>query len=128
MQSSINNLRTENIESNEEAVTSTNNNIQQDFKINIHDGNGFYETGVNNSFWSSLIITAKILQPQNGVWKIIIRDKAKNNLIIYENNNMVHDKEISFKYKTGLKVNLLIEATWTQTKDTILSGEISIKY
>lgn len=50
MQSSINNLRTENIESNEEAVTSTNNNIQQDFKINIHDGNGFYETGVNNSF------------------------------------------------------------------------------
>lgn len=79
-------------------------------------------------FWSSLIITAKILQPQNGVWKIIIRDKAKNNLIIYENNNMVHDKEISFKYKTGLKVNLLIEATWTQTKDTILSGEISIKY
>ena len=128
MQSSMNDIRDENIELSEVAVTNSSNSIQQDFKINIHDGKGFYETGVNNSFWSSLIIAAKIFQPQNGAWKIVIRDKAKKNLVVYENHNMVHDKEISFKYKTGLKVNLLIEATWTQTKDTTLSGEISINY
>ena len=128
MQSLINNIRNENIELSEVAVTNNSNNIQQDFKINIHDGKGFYETGVNNSFWSSLFITAEIFQPQNGTWNIVIRDKAKRNLVVYENHNMVHDKEISFKYKTGLKVNLLIEATWTQIKDTTLSGEISINY
>ena len=84
--------------------------------------------GSSNTFWSRLIITAKIFQPQNGIWTIIIRDKANKNLVIYENHHVLHDKEISFNYKTGLKVNLLIEATWNQSKDTILSGEISIKY
>ena len=124
MQSSVENVMNNNIRYNEVAVTGTTNNIQQDFKINIHGGKGFYETGINNSFWSSLIITAKIFQPQNGTFHIIIRDKAKRNIVVYENNNMVHDKEISFKYKTGLKVNLLIEAIWTQPKDTTLCGEI----
>lgn len=124
----IDNVKNENIGFSEEAVTGSTNNIQQDFKINIHNGKGFYETGINNSFWSSLIITAKIFQPQNGTFHIVIRDKAKRNVVVYENNNMVHDKEISFKYKTGLKVNLLIEATWNQTKDTTLCGEISINY
>ncbi|MCB2306172.1 hypothetical protein LGL08_06755 [Clostridium estertheticum] len=128
MHRSINNVKNENIGYSEEAITNTTTNIQQDFKINIHNGKGFYETGTNNSFWSSLIITAKIFQPQNGVWDIVIRDKSKRNLVVYENHNVVHDKEISFKYKTGLKVNLLIEATWTQTKDTTLCGEISINY
>jgi len=128
MKHPIDNVKNENIGSREEAATSATNNIQQDFKINIHNGKGFYETGINNSFWSSLIITAKIFQPQNGTFHIVIRDKAKRNVVVYENNNMVHDKEISFKYKTGLKVNLLIEATWNQTKDTTLCGEISINY
>ncbi|MBU3158543.1 hypothetical protein KPL37_01995 [Clostridium frigoris] len=128
MKSLIDNVKNKNIGYSEEAITSTTNNIQQDFKINIHNGKGFFETGINNSFWSSLIITAKIFQPQNGAFDIVIRDKAKRNLIVYENHNMVHDKEISFKYKTGLKVNLLIEAIWTQPKDTTLCGEISINY
>jgi hypothetical protein len=127
MERLVNNIKNSNIESSEEAATSSGN-IQQAFKINIHDGKGFYETGVNNTFWSSLIITAKIFQPQNGIWTIIIRDKANRNLVVYENHNVIHDKEISFNYKTGFKANLLIEATWTQSKDTILSGEISIKY
>jgi len=121
-------INNENIEINEEAVTSSDGNIQQAFKINILDGKGFYETGVNNTFWSRLLITAKIFQPQNGIWTIIIRDKEKNSLVVYENYHMLHDQEISFKYKTGLRVNLLVEATWNQTKDTILSGELSIKY
>ncbi|HEY8891443.1 MAG TPA: hypothetical protein VIM70_14440 [Clostridium sp.] len=121
-------INNENIELNEEAVTSSDGHIQQAFKINILNGKGFYETGVNNTFWSRLIITAKIFQPQNGIWTIIIRDKEKNNLVVYENYHMLHDLEISFKYKTGLRVNLLVEATWNQTKDTILSGELSIKY
>ncbi|MBZ9687710.1 hypothetical protein G9F72_015360 [Clostridium estertheticum] len=112
----------------EEAMTSSVGNIQQDFEINIHDGKGLYETGVNNTFWSTLIITAKILQPQDGIWTIIIKDKANKNLVVYQNYHMLHDSEISFNYKTGLKVNFLIEATWTQPKDTILSGELSIRY
>lgn len=124
----INNVKSENIELNEEAVSSNDGNINQVFKINILNGKGFYETGVNNTFWSKLIISAKIFQPQNGIWTIIIRDKEKYNLVVYENNHMLRDKEISFKYKTGLRVNLLVEATWNQTKDTILSGELSIKY
>jgi len=127
MKKLINNEIEKNIELSEVAATG-NVGIQQDFKINICKGKGLYETGVSNSFWQSLIITAKIFQPQNGIWKIIIRDKAKRNLVVYENHHMVHDEEISFNYKTGLKVNLLIEATWTESKDTILSGEISIKY
>lgn len=118
----------ENLAMNEGAATSGNGNIQQAFEINIHNGKGFYDTGVNNTFWSRLIITAKILHPQNGIWAIIIKDKANKNLVIYENYHVLHDNEISFNYKTGLKVNLLIEATWTQVEDTILSGELSIKY
>ncbi|MGH4051309.1 MAG: hypothetical protein ACREVX_08140 [Clostridium sp.] len=112
----------------EEAVTSNSGNINQAFKIDIHDGKGFYETGINNTFWSNLIITAKIYQPQNGIWRIRIKDKARNNLVVYDNLNVEHDKEISFNYKTGLKVNLIIEAIWSQPKDTILIAEISIKY
>jgi len=122
------NFKNENIEVSEEAAISTEGNIRQDFKININNGKGFYETGVSNTFWSNLIITAKIFQPQNGIWSIRIRDLAKRNLVVYENSHVLHDKEISFNYKTGLKVNLLIEATWDQSKDTVLSGEIIIKY
>ncbi|MGV8982971.1 hypothetical protein [Clostridium sp.] len=109
-------------------LISNNGIIQQDFKVNIYKGKGFYETGANNTFWSNLTITAKIHQPQNGSWTITIRDKANKNSVIYENHNMIHDKEISFSYKTGLKINLLIEATWSHDKDTILSGEILIDY
>ncbi len=123
-----NNVKSETIKSSEEAITSNGGNIHQDFHINIHDGKGFYETGSNNTFWSTLIITAKILQPQTGIWTIIIKDKANKNLIVYENHHMLHDNAISFKYKTGLKVNFLIESTWTNPKDTILSGELSITY
>ncbi|MBZ9608004.1 hypothetical protein G9F73_009320 [Clostridium estertheticum] len=128
MKKLINDIKNENIELTEVAATSSGGNIQQAFKINIHDGKGFYETGVSTSFWSTLMITAKIFQPKNGSWTIIIRDKARKNLVVYENYHVVHDKEISFNYKTGLKVNLLIEATWNQAKDTTLSGELSIKY
>lgn len=128
MKKLINSVKSENMECSEEAATSTNGNIQQTFKINVHDGKGFYETGTSNTFWSSLIITAEIFQPRNGIWTIIIRDKVNKNLVVYENHTVVHDEEISFIYKTGLKTNLLIEATWNQDKDTILSGEISIKY
>ncbi|GCD10680.1 hypothetical protein [Clostridium tagluense] len=124
----INNEKSEKIELDEEAVTSNRNNILQAFKINIHDGKGFYETGLKNSFWSTLIITAKIFQPKNGIWTIIIKDKANKNLVVYKNYHMLHDSEILFNYKTGLNINFLIEATWTQPKDTILSGELSIRY
>lgn len=124
----INNMKNPNIDLNEEAATSNRGNINQAFNININNGKGYYETGSNNTFWSNLIITAKILQPQDGFWKIIIKDRMKNDLIIYENYHLAHDKEFSFKYKTGLKVNFLIEATWSQVKDTKLIGEISIKY
>jgi hypothetical protein len=112
----------------EVAATSNRGNIKQAFNINIHEGKGYYETGSNNTFWSNLIITAKILQPQDGFWKIIIKDRMKNDLVIYENYHLAHDKEFSFKYKTGLKVNFLIQATWSEVKDTKLIGEISIKY
>ncbi len=128
MKSVITDVKNKNIEWREVAVTSSSRNIKQSFEINIHNGKGFYQTGVSNTFWSSLIITAKILQPQNGNWEIIIRDRAKNNLIVYENRQVLHDKEISFNYKTGLKVNLIIEATWSQNKNTTLFGEISIRY
>ncbi|MGH4122561.1 MAG: hypothetical protein ACREV6_06490 [Clostridium sp.] len=121
-------LKNENMIMGEEAVTSNSSNIIQDFKMNIHDGRGFYETGIKNTFWSTLIITAKIFQPQNGIWTIIIKDKANKNLVVYKNCHMLHDSEISFSYKTGLKINFLIEATWTQPEDTILIGELSIKY
>lgn len=128
MKKLINNIKNENIELTEAAATSSSDNIQQDFKISIHDGKGFYETGVSTAFWSTLIITAKIFQPKIGEWTIIIKDKVRKNLVVYENHHVVQDKEISFNYKTGLKVNLLIEATWNQDKDTILSGELLIKY
>jgi len=124
----INNTKNENNAMSKEVATTSGGDIEQAFEINIHDGKGFYETGVNNTFWSTLFITAKILQPQNGIWTIIIKDKSNKNLVVYENHFVLHDKEISFNYKTGLKVNLLIEATWTQAKDTILSGELSIRY
>ena len=107
---------------------STRNRIEQNFKINIRNGKGIYETGINNTFWSRLFITARIFKPQNGIWSIIIRDKANRNLVVYENNHMLYDKEVSFNYLTGLKTNLVIEATWTEAKDTILSGEICIQY
>ncbi|MGH4139983.1 hypothetical protein [Clostridium sp.] len=127
MKKFVNSIKNKISESSEEAVTN-NDSIQQSFTMNIYNGKGFYETGVSNTFWSTLTITAKIYQPQNGTWTIIIRDKANKNLTVYENYHMVHDKEISFNYKTGLKTNLLIEATWTDAKDTILSGEIVINY
>ena len=106
----------------------TSNRIDQNFKINIRNGKGTYETGTNNTFWSRLIITARIFKPQNGIWSIIIRDKANMNLVVYENNNMLYDKEVSFNYLTGLKTNLVIEATWSEDKDTTLNCEICIQY
>jgi hypothetical protein len=124
----MNNIESEPIEFKETAVASSSGIIQEDFKINIQNGKGHYETGVNNTFWSRLIITAKILKPEDGIWTIVIRDKANRNLVVYEDNNVLYDKEIFFNYKTGLKVNFLIEATWNQDKNTTLLGEISIKY
>ncbi|MBU3114220.1 hypothetical protein [Clostridium lacusfryxellense] len=128
MNQSENYEKINNIVCSEVAATSNRGNINQAFKININDGKGYYETGSNNTFWSNLIITAKILQPQTGFWKIIIKDRMKNDLVVYENYHLSPDKEFSFKYKTGLKVNFLIEATWSQVKDTSLIGELSIKY
>jgi len=128
MKKIMNNVENQNMRWSEEAATSSGGNIHQTFKINIHGGKGFYETGLTNTFWSSLIIKAKIFEPQTGIWTVIIRDKANRNLVVYENYHVVHDEEISFNYKTGFKANLLIEATWNQAKDTIVSGEISIKY
>lgn len=123
-----NDKKDESTECSEIAATSNSNTIQQNFEMNIYNGKGSYETGVNNTFWTTLIITAKIIQPQNGIWGIVIRDGAKNNAIVYKNSQVLQDEEISFDYKTGLKVNLLIEATWNQSKDTTLIGEISISY
>jgi hypothetical protein len=128
MKKLINNIENENMKWSEEAATSSGSSIQEDFKINIQNGKGHYETGINNTFWSRLLITAKILKPEDGIWTIIIRDKSNRNLVVYEDNNVVYDKEIFFNYKTGLKVNFLIEATWNQNKNTTLIGEISIKY
>lgn len=124
----VNYLKRGNITCSEVAATSNSGNIKEAFKIDIKNGKGYYETGINNTFWSNLIVTAKILQPENGFWKIIIKDRMKNNLVIYENYHMEHDKEFTFNYKTGLKVNFLIEATWSKSQDTTLIGEISIKY
>lgn len=112
----------------EAAATSTSSNIKQSFKINVRNGKGFFETGLSNTFWSRLIITAKIFKPKNGAWSIIVRDKAKRNLIVYENHYLLHDKDITFNYVTGLKTNLVIEATWTEANDTILCGEIYIAH
>ena len=128
MKKLMNAIESENMNWSEEAATSSSGSIQEDFKINIQNGKGFYETGVNNTFWSRLIITAKIFQPEDGIWTIVIRDKANRNLVVYEDSHVLHDKEIFFNYKTGLKVNFLIEATWNQTKNTTLCGEIFIKY
>lgn len=83
MKSSTNNVEINTIELNEEAVTGSGGDIQQDFKVNIHNGEGFYDTGVINTFWSSLIITAEIFKPQDGSWNIIIRDKAKKIIMRY---------------------------------------------
>ncbi|MBU3190400.1 hypothetical protein K9O30_14505 [Clostridium bowmanii] len=128
MKKFINGVKSESSESSEVAATNNSGSIQQTFEMNIYHGKGSYATGVSNTFWSTLTIKAKIQQPQNGIWTIIIRDKANKNSVIYENHHMIHDKKISFNYKTGLKTNLLIEATWTHAKDTILSGEILINY
>jgi hypothetical protein len=128
MKELMNDIENENMNWSEEAATSSGGSIQEDFKINIQNGKGRYETGVNNTFWSRLIITAKILKPEDGIWTIVIRDKTNRNLVVYEDNNVLYDKEIFFNYKTGLKVNFLIEATWNQNKNTTLIGEISIKY
>lgn len=123
------NIKNENMKCcEEEAATRNSGNIQQAFEMKINDGKGIYDTGVSNTFWSRLIITAKIFQPQNGIWTIIIRDKANKDLVVYQNHHVLHDEEISFSYKTGLTVNLLIEATWNQSKNTILSGELSVRY
>jgi hypothetical protein len=124
----INNIKNESIQWSEAAATSSGGIIQEEFKINIKNGKGYYETGVNNTFWSRLIIAAKISNPEDGIWKIVIKDKANRNLIVYEDDHVLHDKEIFFNYKTGLKVNFIIEATWNQNKDTTLMGELSIKY
>ena len=123
-----NDKKDESTEYSEIAATSNSNTIHQNFEMNIYNGKGSYETGVNNTFWTTLIITAKIIQPQDGIWKIVIRDGAKNNAVVYKNSQVLQDEEISFDYKTGLKVNLLIEATWNQSKNTTLIGEISISY
>lgn len=112
----------------DEEVVATSSNIQEDFRIDIKNGKGYLETGVNNTFWSRLIITAKIFQPEEGIWTIVIKDKANRNLIIYEDDHVIPGREISFSYKTGLKVNFVIEATWSEKKNTTLCGEISIKY
>lgn len=108
--------------------TNNSNKIEETFKINIRNGKGVYDSGISNTFWSRLIITAKIFQPKDGIWSIIIRDKANKNLVVYENHNMLHDTEVSFNYVTGLRANFIIEANWTEPKDTILSGELRITY
>ena len=128
MQKLMSDIESENMQNSEVAATSGGGSIQEDFKINVQKGKGYFETGVNNTFWARLMITAKIFQPEDGIWTIIIKDKANRNSVIYEDHNVLHDKEISFNYKTGLKVNFLIEATWNQNKNTTLCGEISIKY
>lgn len=123
-----NDQKDESTEYSEIAATNNSNTINQNFEMNIYNGKGSYETGVNNTFWTTLIITAKIIQPQDGIWEIVVRDGAKNNAVVYKKSQVLQDEEISFDYKTGLKVNLLIEATWNQSKDTTLIGEISISY
>ena len=124
----ININKNESKEFMEEAAISSSESIQETFKINVKNGKGYYETGVNNTFWSRLIISARILNPENGTWTIVIRDKTNRNLIVYEDHQVVYDKEIFFNYKTGLKVNFIIEATWSENKNTTLMGELSIKY
>lgn len=124
----ININKNESKEFMEEVATSSSESIKETFNVNVINGKGYYETGTNNSFWSKLTIRARIISPQNGVWTIVIKDKTNRNLVVYEDHQVVHGKEISFSYKTGLKVNFIIEATWSENKNTTLVGEISIKY
>ena len=98
--------------------------IDQNFSMPIVNGSGSYNYSTTR-FWVTISGYATITGPDEGNWHFVAKD---GNNIIFDRQGVTKGQQIPFKYKTGFTLNLTLTATWSEKKDTNLTGYLNAQY
>lgn len=98
--------------------------IDQDFSMSIKNGTGSYNYSTT-SFWVTISGYAMITGPDEGNWHFVAKD---GNNVIFDQQGVTKGQKVSFNYKTGFNLNLTLTATWSEKKDTTLTGHLNAQY
>lgn len=98
--------------------------IHQDFSINIINGSGSFSYS-KHTWWVTINVSGKIIAPQAGTWRITVKDGGN---VIFDKAGIKAGDLISFSYGTGISIDLTVSATWSELKNTTLTGYLDISY
>jgi hypothetical protein len=98
--------------------------IDQDVCFDISKGYGSGKLD-KTTFWVTIDGIFTITSPDEGLWHIRAKDGDN---IIFEANAVRKGDPIHFHYKTGFKLNLAVEAWWSEGRDTKLCLHIHATY
>ena len=94
------------------------------FKLPIKNGKG-HQSVSQTTAWVTISGDFEITSPDEGTWDIVVKDGKDT---ILNKSDVKKDQKISFKHKTGFTVNISLDATWSESKDTTLVAKIHASY
>ena len=98
--------------------------VDQDITVPITNGRGSGET--KKTTWG---VTIKgyfeITEPSNGTWTITAKDGGNT---VFSRSGIKKGDKVDFSYKTGFKLDLKIEAIWSEGGNTTLEAHIHATY
>ncbi|WP_242492544.1 hypothetical protein [Methanolobus psychrotolerans] len=94
------------------------------FKMAVKNGKG-HASASQTTAWISISGYFEITSPDEGTWNVIVKDG--NNTILSQ-TGVKKGQRIDIIYKTGFSVNLSLDATWSESKDTTLAANIRVTY
>ena len=98
--------------------------VDTDVSFDIHQGRGSGKYD-KTTCWVTLDGYFTITSPNEGTWHFVVKD---GNTVIIDANNVHKGNPIHFRYKTGGKIHLQLDAWWSEAKDTKLIAHIHATY
>lgn len=98
--------------------------IDQNIEVKITNGRGSGEVE-KITCWVTIKGDFEIDEPANGTWTITAKDGAKT---VFNRSGLKKGEKVEFSYKTDFKLNLKVEAIWSEGGDTTLKAHISATY
>jgi len=98
--------------------------VDEDIKVKITSGRGSGEVD-KTTCWVTIKGNFEIKEPGNGTWTITAKDGAKT---VFNRSGLKKGEKVDFSYKTDFKLNLKVEAVWSEGGDTTLEAHIHATY
>jgi hypothetical protein len=98
--------------------------IDTDISFNAPGGHGS-GTFKKTTWWVTIDGYFMITSPDGGTWHIVVKNGDK---VILDVNNVHKGDQIHFHHKTGFKVNINVEAWWSEKRDTTVAVHIHATY